>query len=108
MTIEHLVQMGPMWITAGLTIAWLAQAGWRAGAHGLLIDIALGVVGAIAVGMAAGAAIASDVGMLAMFAIGAVGAIVLIAAQRRLRPSHVEPGASESGTVMTPAVRRVS
>ena len=109
MTLEHLVQMGPMWITAGLMIAWLAQAGWRAGAYGLLIDIALGVAGAIAAGLVAGMAISSTMGMLAMFAIGAAGATVLVAAQRFLwNPAHVEPGASETGTAMKPTVRRAA
>jgi hypothetical protein len=109
MTLEHLVQMGPMWITAGLMIAWLAQAVWRAGAYDLLIDIVLGGAGAIAAGLVAGVAISSNVGMLAMFAIGAAGATVLIAAQRCLwSPAHVEPRASEAGTVMTPAARRAS
>ena len=109
MTLEHLVQMGPMWITAGLMISWLAQAGWRAGAYGLLIDIALGIAGAIAAGLVAGTAISPNLGMLAMFAIGAAGATVLVAAQRFLwNPPHVAPQASEAGTVMNPAVRRAA
>ena len=109
MTLEHLVQMGPMWVTAGLMIAWLAQAGWRAGAYGLLTDIALGIAGAIAAGLVAGMAISSNVGMLAMFAIGAGGAAVLVAAQRCLwSRADVQPGASEAGTVMKPAVRRAA
>ena len=107
MTTEYFVQMGPMWMTAGLMTAWLAQASWRAGAYGLLIDIALGVAGAIALGVVAGAAIGSSVGMLMMFGIGAAGGIVVIAAQRGLW-AHRDPRATGATTVVTPSVRRAS
>ena len=109
MTLEYFVQMVPIWITAGQMVAWLAQAAWRARAYGLLIDIALGVVGAIAVGVVAGATAGSEPGMLAMFVIGAAGATALIAAQRRLwRPAHIELRPAAAGTVTAPAKRRVS
>jgi uncharacterized membrane protein YeaQ/YmgE (transglycosylase-associated protein family) len=107
MTTEYLVQMAPMWMTAGLMTAWLAQAGWRAGAYGLLTDMALSVAGAMAGGAIAAVATGSRPGMLAMFAIGAAGATVLIAAQRR-RWAHVEPRAAGATAAMTPAVRRAS
>ena len=109
MTTEYLVQMGPMWLTAGLTIGWLTQAGWRAGAYGLLTDLVLGVAGAIAAGGVVGAAIVSNMGMLAMFLIGAAGATALIAAQRLLWiPAYVGPGGREAATIMTPSARRAS
>ena len=107
MTTEYFVQMGPMWITAGLLTAWLAQAGWRPGAYGLLTDIALGVAGAIAAGAVAGVATGSSVGMLAMFVIGAAGGTVVIAAQRLLW-AHLDRRATGPTSVVTPAVRRAS
>ena len=89
MTTEYMAQMVPMWITAGLMIAWLAHAGWSVGGYDLLTDLALGLVGGVAAGALIRTALASDAGMLAMFAIGAAGAIVVIVAQRCLwRPAY--------------------
>jgi uncharacterized membrane protein YeaQ/YmgE (transglycosylase-associated protein family) len=89
MTSEYIAQMAPMWMTAGLMIAWLAHACWSAGGYGLLTDLAIGLVGGVAAGVLIRTALASDAGMLAMFAIGGAGAIVAIVAQRRLwRPAY--------------------
>ena len=89
MTTEYIAQMAPMWMTAGLVIAWLAHACWKAGGYGLLTDLSVGLVGGVATGAFVRTALASDAGMLAMFAIGGAGAIVAIVAQRRLwRPAY--------------------
>jgi hypothetical protein len=84
MTIEYIAQMAPMWMTAGLMMAWLAQACWSAGGYGLLIDLCVGLMGGVATGAFVRTALASDAGMLAMFVIGGAGAVVAIVAQRRL------------------------
>jgi hypothetical protein len=89
MTFEYIAQMAPMWITAGLTIAWIAHACWSSAGYGLLTDLGLGLVGGVAAGTLIRTALASDVGMLAMFAIAGGGAIVAIVAQRGLwRPGY--------------------
>ena len=82
MTPEYIAQMAPMWATAGLMVAWLAHAGWTANGHGFLIDMALGLGGGVLAGTLVRMALASDVGMLAMFTIGGGGAIVALVAQR--------------------------
>jgi uncharacterized membrane protein YeaQ/YmgE (transglycosylase-associated protein family) len=106
MITEYLVQMGPMWLTAGLAVGWLAYATWHARGYGLLTDMALGLVGAILAGAVVTTTAASNVGMLVMFAVGAAGAMVAIAAQRQLwRPTHVKPGAVPERGAMTAPVR---
>ena len=79
---EDVAQMAPMLVLAGLTVGWVAEAARRAGGHGLLGDLILGLVGSLAVGGLFRVAISSDVGMLAMLAIGGVGAALAIMAQR--------------------------
>ena len=95
MTAEYIAQMGPMWATAGLMVAWLANAFWRVGGHGFLTDMTLGLVGGLAAGALIRTAVTSNTGMLAMFAIGGGGALVIIAAQRGVwRPAPLRSPAS--------------
>ena len=91
MTAEYIAQMIPMLIIAGAMAGWLAQISPTTRGYGFLPDMALGVVGSVLAGVLLWAAFAGA-GMLAMFALGAVGATVAIAAQRGLwRPA---PGRS--------------
>ena len=82
MLMEDVAQMGPMLVLAGLTVGWLAEAARRAGGHGLLSDLVLGLVGSLAVGGIFWVAISSDVGMVAMLVIGGGGAALALMAQR--------------------------
>ena len=84
MTAEYVARLGPMLVLAGLSVAWLAQVSRRTGAYGFMPDVALGLVGSLAAGLVAWAALSSGTGMLATFGIGAVGAVLVIAAQRGL------------------------
>jgi len=79
---EDVAQMGPMLVLAGLTVGWVAEAARRAGGHGLLSDLVLGLVGSLAVGGIFWVVISSDVGMVAMLVIGGGGAALAIMAQR--------------------------
>jgi uncharacterized membrane protein YeaQ/YmgE (transglycosylase-associated protein family) len=79
---EDVAQMAPMLVLAGLTVGWVAEAARRAGGHGLLGDLILGLVGSLAVGGLFRVAISSDVGMLAMLVVGVGGAALAIMAQR--------------------------
>ena len=74
--------MGPMLVLAGLTVGWVAEAARRAGGHGLLGDLVLGLVGSLAVGGIFWVAVSSNVGMVAMLVIGGGGAALAIMAQR--------------------------
>jgi uncharacterized membrane protein YeaQ/YmgE (transglycosylase-associated protein family) len=79
---EDVAQMAPMLILAGLTVGWVAEAARRAGGHGLLSDLVLGLVGSLVVGGLVRVVISSDIGMVAMLAIGGGGAVLAIMAQR--------------------------
>jgi uncharacterized membrane protein YeaQ/YmgE (transglycosylase-associated protein family) len=79
---EDVAQMGPMLVLAGLTVGWVAEAARRAGGHGLLSDLILGLVGSLVVGGIFWVGISSAVGMVAMLAIGGGGAALAIMAQR--------------------------
>jgi uncharacterized membrane protein YeaQ/YmgE (transglycosylase-associated protein family) len=85
---EHIVQMGPLLVFAGLMAGWVAEALSRAKGYGFISDMALGVVGSVAGGGAFWRVVPTDVvGMSAMFLIGCGGAALAIVAQRRFWPS---------------------
>ena len=84
MTTEYIAQMGPMLVMAGLVVAWLAQLSATTRGHGLLPDMALGLIGSVAAGLLVWAVVSSGAGMLGMFGIGAAGAVLAIVAQRGL------------------------
>jgi uncharacterized membrane protein YeaQ/YmgE (transglycosylase-associated protein family) len=81
---EHVAQMGPMLIVAGLATGWLSEAVARRGSYGLLRDMALGIGGSIAAGAATPLLISDEVGMAGMFLLGVIGAAVVITGQRTL------------------------
>jgi uncharacterized membrane protein YeaQ/YmgE (transglycosylase-associated protein family) len=83
--LEHIIQMGPVLVLAGLLTGWVAEAASRAGGYGLLVDMAVALVGGLAVGGTLWAVISTDAnGMLAMFLVGCGGAALAIVAQRWL------------------------
>ena len=79
---EHIVQMGPMLVLAGLVAGWMAEAVSRAGGYGFIPDIALGLIGSVVGGAIVSLGITSEAWMAAMFAIGCVGGALMIVAQR--------------------------
>lgn len=84
---EQIVQMGPMWVLAGLGAGWLAEASMTRRGYGLIMDMGLGV-GAGAVGGSLVLALSGlPVGMLTTFAVGFVAATSVILAQRLCWPS---------------------
>jgi hypothetical protein len=83
---EHIAHLGPMLILAGLMAGWMAQAASRADGHGLVLDMALGLIASVVVGSTVWVALAGA-GMLGMLLIGGGGAAFAIAAQRTRWPS---------------------
>ena len=81
---EHVAQMGPMLILAGLVAGWMAEAVARARGYGLIPDMVLGLVGSVAGGAIVWLVISSEAGMVAMFLIGCGAAALMIIAQRSL------------------------
>jgi uncharacterized membrane protein YeaQ/YmgE (transglycosylase-associated protein family) len=81
-SMQQIVQMGPMLVLAGLAIGWIAETAWTPRGYGLLIDMILGVAGSLLGGVVFWIAISSHIGMIAMFAIGSAGGALAIFAQR--------------------------
>ena len=81
---EHVAQMGPMLILAGLAAGWMAEAVSRARGYGLIPDMVLGLVGSVAGGTIVWFLISSEGGMVTMFLIGCTAAALIIIAQRTL------------------------
>ena len=79
---EHIMQMGPMLVLAGLTAGWVAQTVSRADDYGFIHDMVLGLIGSVVVGATIWVVISSEAGMLAMFLIGCGGATLAIVTQR--------------------------
>ena len=81
---EHIIQIGPMLVLAGLIAGWVAEAASRAGGYGFILDMVVGLVGSVVAGTIVWALTTSNIGMLAMLLIGCGGAMLAIAAQRGL------------------------
>lgn len=79
---EHVAQMAPILILAGLAAGWLAEAVSRARGYGLIPDMALGLVGSVAGGGIVWLVISSEAGMATMFLLGCGAAALMIIAQR--------------------------
>ena len=84
MTNDYVVQMLPMVAIAGALVAWLAQIPKTNRGYGFLADMALGIAGSVGAGALVSKAVTGDGGMIVMFCVGIVGAIVVLAAQRRM------------------------
>ncbi len=84
---EHILQMGPMLVLAGLMAGWVADAVSRPEGYGFIHDMVLGLIGSVVVGATVWVIISSEAGMLAMFLMGCGGAALAIVAQRRFWPS---------------------
>ena len=81
--LEHIAQMGPILVLAGLMAGWTAEAVSRAGGYGLVSDMVLGLIGSVLVrGIAS--VVSREAGMLGMFVIGGAGAALAVVAQRSL------------------------
>jgi uncharacterized membrane protein YeaQ/YmgE (transglycosylase-associated protein family) len=92
MMAEYVAQMAPMLVVAGAMVAWLAQIPSTTRGYGFVPDMGLGVAGSVLTGMLLWA-VSAGAGMLAMFALGGVGAAVAVVAQRGLW-SRPAPGRS--------------
>jgi uncharacterized membrane protein YeaQ/YmgE (transglycosylase-associated protein family) len=90
---EHMLQMGPMWILAGLSAGWLAETFIYRRGYGLIVDLGLGVGAGVAGGSLFLAFSGLPAGMLGMFVVGFVSAAGMILAQRLCWPCA--PGARE-------------
>ena len=67
---EHIAQMAPMLISAGLIAGWVAEMVFRADGYGFIQDMVLGLIGSVVVGGTVLVAASSEPGMLAMLLFG--------------------------------------
>lgn len=79
---EQAVQMGPMWVLAGLSAGWLAENIITRRGYGLIVDMGLGLGASIVGSWFVLALSGLPVGMVAMFGIGFVLATSVIVARR--------------------------
>ena len=77
-----ILQMGPMWVLAGISGGWLAHNFFTRGGYGLITDMLFGLGGSIAVGLTVLALTAVTPGMVAMFVIALGAALCMIMVQR--------------------------
>ena len=82
--LEHIAQMGPMLILAGLMVGWTVETVSRRGGYGLIADMVVGLIGSVLVGGIIWVVLSNAPGMLGMFVIGCAGAGLAIIAQRSL------------------------
>ena len=87
---EHILQMGPMWVLAGLGAGWLANAFFVQRGVGLIVDMGLGVGASLVVGAALLALHGPSAGMLGMLVVGFFLATSVILGQRLGWPSAPE------------------
>ena len=81
---EHVAQMGPMLVLAGLLVGWTVEMVSRAGGYGLIPDMMTGLIGSVLAGGIVWVVVFHGPGMLGMFGIGCAGAGLAIVAQRSL------------------------
>lgn len=79
---EQIVQMGPMWVLAGLSAGWLAETSMMRRGYGLIVDMGLGVGAALAGGSVFLVLSGVPAGMFAGFVGGFILAAGVILAQR--------------------------
>ena len=83
-SMEHVIQMGPMLVLAALMMGLLAETVWRAGGYGLIPDMSVALAGSLIIGAIFWVVISSQVGMVAMAVVGCGGGALAIIAQRTL------------------------
>jgi uncharacterized membrane protein YeaQ/YmgE (transglycosylase-associated protein family) len=93
---EHIAQMGPMLILAGLVTGWMAETLSRVGGYGFKSDMVVGLIGSVIGGTVVWVFVSTGAGMPGMFLIGCAAAVVAIVAQRGAhgRPPRLSPRGS--------------
>jgi uncharacterized membrane protein YeaQ/YmgE (transglycosylase-associated protein family) len=74
------------WIVIGLIAGWLAGVVMRGGGYGMVVDIVLGMLGAIVGGwIFSSLGIGAGGGLLGSIVVAFIGAVVLVAITRALK-----------------------
>ena len=76
------------WIAVGIIAGWLTGKLMRGGGYGILMDLVLGLVGAVIGGWIFGGLGILANGVLGSLAAATVGAVILVATVRLFRAGH--------------------
>jgi uncharacterized membrane protein YeaQ/YmgE (transglycosylase-associated protein family) len=75
------------WLVVGLVAGWAAGRVMKGGGYGIVVDIILGLVGAVVGGFLCGLVVGETYGFLGTIVVAFIGACVLIAFVRFVAPS---------------------
>jgi uncharacterized membrane protein YeaQ/YmgE (transglycosylase-associated protein family) len=76
------------WLVVGLSAGWLAGAAMKGSGYSLVVDMILGLVGAVIGGVLLGLVTTGSVGLLGTILVAFVGACVLITVVRFVAPGE--------------------
>ncbi len=74
------------WLVVGLLAGWLAGAAMKGSGYSIVVDMILGLVGAVLGGLLLGLVVTGEVGFLGSVLVAFVGACVIIALVRFVAP----------------------
>jgi uncharacterized membrane protein YeaQ/YmgE (transglycosylase-associated protein family) len=80
------------WIAMGLVAGWFAGLTISGGGYGIILDVVLGLIGAVVGGFVSGFFIQGDAGFWGSIVVAFIGACILIAVARAVapgRPRHI-------------------
>jgi uncharacterized membrane protein YeaQ/YmgE (transglycosylase-associated protein family) len=76
------------WLVVGLIAGWLAGVVMKGSGYGIVVDMILGLVGAVLGGLLLGMLVTEDFGLLGSIVVAFVGACVLIILVRFVAPGR--------------------
>ncbi len=79
------------WLVVGLIAGWLAGRVMKGSGYGIVLDIVLGLVGAVIGGFLFGQIVTGDAGFWGSIVVAFIGACILIAVARFMAPGRARP-----------------
>jgi uncharacterized membrane protein YeaQ/YmgE (transglycosylase-associated protein family) len=76
------------WLAVGLIAGWLAGAAMKGSGYSIIVDMILGLIGAVLGGLLLGLVVTGEVGFLGSIVVAFVGACALIALVRFVAPGR--------------------
>ncbi|HEX5272576.1 MAG TPA: GlsB/YeaQ/YmgE family stress response membrane protein [Gemmataceae bacterium] len=76
------------WIVIGIVAGWLAGLVMRGGGYGIIVDLIVGLIGALIGGFVFSLLVAGDAGFWGSMIIAFIGACILVAIVRAVAPGR--------------------
>jgi uncharacterized membrane protein YeaQ/YmgE (transglycosylase-associated protein family) len=76
------------WLVVGLIAGWLAGRVMKGSGYGIILDIVLGLVGAVIGGFLFGQIVTGDAGFWGSIVVAFIGACILVAVARFMAPGR--------------------